>query len=175
VENWRWQGVPIFFRTGKALMRQVTEVIVRLKDAPRLRVGDTALDSIPTLVVLRIQPDEGILLRIGAKHPGPQFDLVPAALRLDYRSVARQRLPGAYDNVLGEILAGGQVEFPGPSEIERAWEIVDPLLREWESHGQPETYTRGSWGPRAADDLIAARGGGCWVDATDVVQSGSRL
>jgi len=175
VENWRWQGVPIFFRTGKALMRQVTEVIVRLKDAPRLRVGDAALDSIPTLVVLRIQPDEGILLRIGAKHPGPQFDLVPAALRLDYRSVARQRLPDAYDNVLGEILAGGQVEFPGPSEIERAWEIVDPLLGEWESHGRPETYARGSWGPRAADDLIATLGGGCWIDATDVVQSGSRL
>lgn len=133
IENWRWQGVPIFFRTGKALTRQVTEVVVRLKDAPRLRLGDTTLDSIPTLVVLRIQPDEGILLRIGAKHPGPQFELVPAALRLDYRAVTRQRLPDAYENVLGEILAGGQVEFPGPSEIVRAWEIVDPLLGEWES------------------------------------------
>lgn len=175
IENWRWQGVPIFFRTGKALTRQVTEVVVRLKDAPRLRLGDTTLDSIPTLVVLRIQPDEGILLRIGAKHPGPQFELVPAALRLDYRAVARERLPDAYDNVLGEILAGGQVEFPGPSEIVRAWEIVDPLLGEWESRGRPEIYTRGSWGPRAADDLITARGGVHWLDATDVVQAGVRV
>jgi glucose-6-phosphate 1-dehydrogenase len=175
IENWRWQGVPIFFRTGKALTRQVTEVVVRLKDAPRLRVGEMTLDSIPTLVVLRIQPDEGILLRIGAKHPGPQFELMPAALQLDYRAVARERLPDAYDNVLGEILAGGQVEFPGPSEIVRAWEIVDPLLDQWESRGQPETYARGSWGPATADDLIAARGGGHWLDAMDVVQAESRL
>ena len=174
IENWRWQGVPIFFRTGKALARQVTEVVVRLKDAPRLRVGEITLESIPTLVVLRIQPDEGILLRIGAKHPGPQFELLPAALRLDYRAVARERLPDAYENVLGEILAGGQVEFPGPSEIVQAWEIVDPLLAEWESRGRPETYARGSWGPRAADDLIAARGGGHWLDAMDVVQEEGR-
>ena len=173
IENWRWQGVPIFFRTGKALTRAVTEVVVRLKDAPRLRIGDTSLESIPTLVVLRIQPDEGILLRIGAKHPGPQFELVPAALRLDYRAVARELLPDAYENVLGEILAGGQVEFPGPSEIVRAWEIVDPLLGEWESRGQPEIYARGSWGPPAADDLISVYGGGRWLDATDVVQAGA--
>lgn len=174
IENWRWQGVPIFFRTGKALTRQVTEVVVRLKDAPRLRVGETILDSIPTLVVLRIQPDEGILLRIGAKHPGPQFELLPAALQLDYRAVAREQLPDAYDNVLGEILAGGQVEFPGPSEIVRSWEIVDPLLSQWESRGRPEMYARGSWGPGAADDLIAARGGRHWLDSTDLVQPGVR-
>jgi glucose-6-phosphate 1-dehydrogenase len=175
IENWRWQGVPIFFRTGKALTRQVTEVVVRLKDAPRLRVGDTTLDSIPTLVVLRIQPDEGIILRIGAKHPGPQFELLPAALRLDYRAVARERLPDAYENVLGEILAGGQVEFPGPGEIVRAWEIVDPLLDEWESRGHPEVYARGSWGPLASDDLIASRGGGHWLDAMDVIQTDVRF
>jgi glucose-6-phosphate 1-dehydrogenase len=110
IENWRWQGVPIFFRTGKAMARQVAEVIVRLND-----------------------------------------------------------------NVLGEILAGGQVEFPGPDEIARAWEIVDPLLRHWESRGQPEIYARGSWGPRAADDLISAHGGGQWLDATDLVQAEAPL
>ena len=166
IENWRWQGVPIFFRTGKALARDVTEVVVRLKDAPRLRIGDSALDSIPTVIVLRIQPDEGILLRIGAKHPGPQFQLVPAALRLDYRAVARERVPDAYDNVLSEILEGEQVEFPGPSEIVRAWEIVDPLLGEWEARGRPDPYDRGSWGPSAADDLISVYGDGRWLDTT---------
>jgi glucose-6-phosphate 1-dehydrogenase len=166
IENWRWQAVPIFLRTGKALPRQMTEVVVRLKEAPRLRIADRLLDSIPTFVVLRIQPDEGILLRIGAKRPGPQFELVPAGMQLDYRAVARQRLPDAYDNVLGEILAGGQVEFPGPNEIVRAWEIVDPLIRTWESQGRPEIYARGSWGPKSADDLIATHGGGRWLDST---------
>jgi glucose-6-phosphate 1-dehydrogenase len=167
--------VPIFFRTGKAMARQVAEVVVRLKDTPRLRVGEQVLESIPALVVIRIQPDEGIVLRIGAKHPGPRFELMPAVMRLDYRMVAKEQLPDAYDNVLGEILAGGQLEFPGPDEIVRAWEIVDPLLREWESRGQPETYTRGSWGPRAAGELIAAGGGGQWLDATDLVQAEARL
>ncbi|MBJ7599073.1 MAG: glucose-6-phosphate dehydrogenase [Candidatus Nephthysia bennettiae] len=175
VENWRWQGVPIFFRTGKAMARQVAEVVVRLKDTPRLRVGDKLLDSIPALVVIRIQPDEGIVLRIGAKHPGPRFELMPAAMRLDYRMAAKDMPPDAYDNVLGEILAGGQLEFPGPDEIVRAWEIVDPLLGEWESRGQPEIYARGSWGPSAADDLIAAHGGGQWLDATDLIQAKARL
>ena len=74
----------------------------------------------------------------------------------------------------GRILAGGQVEFPGPGEIVRAWEIVDPLLAQWESRGRPEVYARGSWGPRAADDLIAAGGGRHWLDATDLVQAGVR-
>jgi glucose-6-phosphate 1-dehydrogenase len=175
IENWRWQGVPIFFRTGKALARQVAEVVVRLKDTPRLRVGDQVLESIPALVVIRIQPDEGIALRIGAKHPGPRFELMPAAMRLDYRMAAKERLPDAYDNVLGEILAGGQLEFPGPDEIVRAWEVVDPLLDEWESRGQPDIYSRGSWGPKAADDLIAAGGGGQWLDATQLVQEEARL
>jgi glucose-6-phosphate 1-dehydrogenase len=175
IENWRWQGVPIFFRTGKAMARQVAEVVVRLKDTPRLRVGDTVLDSIPALVVIRIQPDEGIVLRIGAKRPGPLFELMPAVMRLDYSMAAKERLPDAYDNVLGEILAGGQLEFPGPDEIVRAWEIVDPLLGEWESRSQPEIYARGSWGPTAADGLIAAGGGGRWLDATDLVQAQARL
>jgi glucose-6-phosphate 1-dehydrogenase len=175
IENWRWQGVPIFFRTGKAMARQVAEVVVRLKDAPRLRLGDQVLDSIPALIAIRIQPDEGIVLRIAAKHPGPQFELMPAVMRLDYRMAVKERLPDAYDNVLGEILAGGQLEFPGPDEIVRAWEIVDPLLVEWQSRGQPETYARGSWGPSAADDLIAAGGGGQWLDATELVQAEARL
>jgi glucose-6-phosphate 1-dehydrogenase len=171
VENWRWQGVPMFFRTGKAMARQVAEIVVRLKDTPRLRVGDEHLDSIPALVVIRIQPDEGILLRIGAKQAGPLFELTPAVMRLDYRGATEKGLPDAYDNVLGEILAGGQLEFPGPDEIVRAWEIVDTLLGEWESRGQPQTYVRGSWGPKAADDLIAAHGGGQWLDATELVRT----
>jgi glucose-6-phosphate 1-dehydrogenase len=88
---------------------------------------------------------------------------------------AKERLPDAYDNVLGEILVGGQLEFPGPDEIVPALEIVDPLLAEWESLGQPETYARRSWGPSAADDLIAAGGGGQWLDATELVQAEARL
>jgi glucose-6-phosphate 1-dehydrogenase len=163
IENWRWQGVPIFIRTGKALRRRLTEVVVRLRDAPTLRVGGRRQRAIPTLLVIRFQPDEGILLRIGAKRPGSRFEMVPAGLKLDYQTLSRRSLPDAYENVLSEVLTGGQSVFPDGREIERSWEIVDPLITAWEAGGHPELYAPGSWGPEAADDLVALQGGGRWL------------
>jgi len=167
IENWRWEGVPIFIRTGKALRRQLTEVVVRFEDAPHLRVGGRRQRGIPTLLVIRFQPDEGILLRIGAKRPGGRFEMVPAGMKLEYTRLARQPLPDAYVNVLSEIMAGGHTVFPSGKEIERSWEIVDPLVQAWEAEGHPETYAPGSWGPRAADDLVATSGGGRWISSGD--------
>ena len=167
IENWRWEGVPIFMRTGKALRRRLTEVVVRFKDAPHLRVGGRRQRGIPTLLVIRFQPDEGILLRIGAKRPGGRFEMVPAGMKLEYSRLARQELPDAYVNVLSEVLAGGHTVFPSGKEIERSWEIVDPLLQAWEADGHPESYTPGAWGPRAADELVAASGGSRWITSGD--------
>ena len=167
IEDWRWEGVPIFIRTGKALRRRLTEVVIRFKDAPHLRVGGRRQRGIPTLLVIRLQPDEGILLRIGAKRPGGRFEMVPAGMKLEYKRLARQELPDAYVNVMSEVLAGGHTVFPSGREIERSWEIVDPVLQAWEADGHPEAYLRGSWGPRAADDLVAASGGGRWITSGD--------
>ena len=167
IENWRWDGVPIFIRTGKALRRQVTEVVVRWRDAPALAFGGRKQRPIPTLLVIRIQPDEGITLRIGAKRPGPKFEMLPAGMKLEYRRLARNPLPDAYDNVLREVLAGGHTVFPGGKEIERSWEIVDPLISSWEDDGHPESYAKGSWGPGGADDLVAGNSGARWVNSGD--------
>ena len=167
IENWRWDGVPIFVRTGKALKRRVTEVVVKLRDAPMLRIGRRRQHGIPTLIVIRIQPDEGISLRIGAKRPGPRFELVPAGMRLDYAHLTAAPLPDAYENVLSEVFAGEHLSFPGAEEIELSWEIVDPLLRAWEAAERPEIYPVGSWGPRAADDLVAKAGLGRWIVSGD--------
>jgi glucose-6-phosphate 1-dehydrogenase len=167
IENWRWDGVPIFVRTGKALKRRVTEVVIKLRDAPMLRIGGRRQRGIPTLIVIRIQPDEGISLRIGAKRPGTRFEMVPAGMRLDYARLTRSALPDAYENVLSEVLTGGHSAFPSAEEIELAWEIVDPLMTAWEADGHPEVYPVGSWGPHAADDLVAAGGGGRWVVSGD--------
>lgn len=167
IEDWRWEGVPIFVRSGKALRRRLTEVVIRFKDAPHLRVSGRRQRGIPTLLVIRLQPDEGILLRIGAKRPGGRFEMVPAGMKLEYKRLARQELPDAYVNVLSEVLAGGHTVFPSGREIERSWEIVDPLLQEWEAEGHPEVYLPGSWGPRAADDLVAGSGGGRWITSGD--------
>jgi glucose-6-phosphate 1-dehydrogenase len=167
IENWRWDGVPIFVRTGKSLTRRVTEVVIKLRDAPMLRIAGRRQRGIPTLIVIRIQPDEGISLRIGAKRPGPRFEMVPAGMRLDYALLSKAALPEAYENVLSEVLAGGHSAFPGAEEIELAWEIVDPLIKAWEAEGHPEIYRVGSWGPRAADDLVAAGGGTRWIVSGD--------
>ena len=141
IENWRWDGVPIFVRTGKALKRRVTEVVIKLRDAPMLRIGGRRQRGIPTLIVIRIQPDEGISLRIGAKRPGTRFEMVPAGMRLDYARLSRTALPDAYENVLSEVLAGGHSAFPGAEEIELSWEIVDPLIAAWEAGGHPEALS----------------------------------
>jgi glucose-6-phosphate 1-dehydrogenase len=167
IENWRWEGVPIFVRTGKALKRQLTEVVVRMRDAPLLRVAGRRQRGIPTLVVIRFQPDEGILLRIGAKRPGPRFEMVPAGLKLEYKQLTRDQLPDAYVNVVREIMTGGHTVFPGAREIERSWEIVDPLIQAWELEGHPEVYEPGSWGPHLADDLVVAGGGHRWISSGD--------
>ena len=167
IENWRWDGVPIFVRTGKALRRRVTEVVIKLRDAPLLRIGGRRQRGVPTLITIRIQPDEGISLRIGAKRPGTGFEMVPAGMRLDYARLVKTALPDAYENVLSEVLTGGHSAFPGAEEIELAWEIVDPLIQAWESGGHPETYPVGSWGPRASDDLVAAGGAGRWIVSGD--------
>jgi len=167
IENWRWDGVPIFVRTGKALTRRVTEVVIKLRDAPMLRIAGRRQRGIPTLIVIRIQPDEGISLRIGAKRPGTRFEMVPAGMRLDYARLTKAALPDAYENVLSEVLAGGHSAFPGAEEIELSWEIVDPLIAAWEAEGHPEIYPVGSWGPRAADDLVDDGGAGRWIVSGD--------
>ena len=167
IDNWRWDGVPIFLRTGKALRKRVTEVVIKLRDAPMLRIAGRRQRGIPTLIVIRIQPDEGISLRIGAKRPGTRFEMVPAGMRLDYARLSKAALPDAYENVLSEVLAGGHSAFPGAEEIELSWEIVDPLIRAWEAEGHPESYPKGSWGPQAADDLVASAGGGRWIVSGD--------
>ena len=128
-------------------------ITVRFADLPpHLRIGGRRQRGISTLVVLRFQPDESILLRIGAKRPGTPFEMVPAGMKLEYNRLTRQELPDAYVNVLNEILAGGHTVFPGAREIERSWEIVDPLMKSWEHEGHPEIYQKGSWGPGEADE-----------------------
>jgi glucose-6-phosphate 1-dehydrogenase len=163
IDNWRWQGLPIFLRAGKALRRSLTEAVIRFKEAPHLQLDGRPVTCIPTLLVIRFQPHEEVQLRIGAKVPGAQFELVPAGLRLEYGRLARGPLPDAYENVFAEVLKGGHSVFPGPDEIERSWAIVDPLLRSWDRQGSPLPYARGSWGPAEADSLVAAHGGGGWI------------
>ncbi len=164
VENWRWDGVPFFIRTGKALRQRTTQVVIRFRDSPALKLEGIRQRPITTLLQLRIQPHEGITLRIGAKRPGTRFEMVPAGLDLEYQGLAGRPLPDAYEHVLAEVLAGVHTVFPSGEEIDRSWEIVGDLIAAWEGGGHPEVYARGSWGPEGGEELVARFGGSRWLN-----------
>ncbi|MGE5487091.1 MAG: glucose-6-phosphate dehydrogenase [bacterium] len=158
VENWRWAGVPFYLRTGKRLARRVTEVAIQFKAAPHLPFPDTpggCIECPPNLLVLRIQPDEGISLRFLAKSPGPGMDLRPAELDFYYG----EKLPEAYETLLLDAIAGDPTLYIREDAVEASWAIVDAVLKVWEERRfEFPNYPAGSWGPRAADAMLARRG-----------------
>ena len=158
VDNWRWAGTPFYVRTGKRLPKRATEVVVQFKSAPHLPFGEAAQDGLePNALVLRIQPDEGITLRIGAKVPGPSMEVRSVSMDFSYGTSFADDLPDAYERLLLDVMLGDPTLFPRWDEVEQAWETVQPILDRWATAHAPEfpNYEAGSWGPKAADELIA--------------------
>jgi len=163
VDNWRWSGTPFYLRTGKRLPRRATEVAIQFKPAPHLPFATTAVESVqPNLLVLRIQPDEGASLRFLAKVPGPQLDMRSVSMDFAYGSSFLRGSPEAYERLLLDALLGDSTLFARWDEVERAWEVIEGVIREWEAHrGDFPSYEAGTWGPAAADELLA-RDGHVW-------------
>jgi glucose-6-phosphate 1-dehydrogenase len=159
IDNWRWADTPFFLRTGKRLPRRATEVAISFKSAPHLPFASTAVEEVqPNLLVLRIQPEEGASLRFLAKVPGPQIDLRPVRMDFDYGASFLRPSPDAYERLLLDCLLGDSTLFARWDEVERAWEIVDDVVDRWALDGEDlHPYEAGSWGPAAADRLIAPR------------------
>ena len=158
VDNWRWAGTPFYVRTGKRLPKRATEVVVQFKSAPHLPFGEAAQDGLePNSLVLRIQPDEGITLRIGAKVPGPSMEVRSVSMDFSYGTSFSDDLPDAYERLLLDVMLGDPTLFPRWDEVEQAWQAVQPILDRWAEAPAPEfpNYEAGSWGPKAADELIA--------------------
>jgi glucose-6-phosphate 1-dehydrogenase len=158
VDNWRWAGTPFYVRTGKRLPKRATEVVVQFKSAPHLPFGEAAQDGLePNSLVLRIQPDEGITLRIGAKVPGPSMEVRSVSMDFSYGTSFSDDLPDAYERLLLDVMLGDPTLFPRWDEVEQAWQAVQPILNRWAEAPAPElpSYEAGSWGPKAADELIA--------------------
>ncbi|HJZ60825.1 MAG TPA: glucose-6-phosphate dehydrogenase, partial [Miltoncostaeaceae bacterium] len=160
IDNWRWAGTPFYLRTGKRLPRRATEVAIYFKPAPHHPFATTAVETVePNLLTLRIQPDEGASLRFVAKVPGPQIDLRPVNMEFAYGTSFLRSSPDAYERLLLDCMLGDSTLFIRWDEVERAWEIVDPLIRAWTDGRAPlDSYAAGTWGPPAADALIAADG-----------------
>jgi glucose-6-phosphate 1-dehydrogenase len=160
VDNWRWAGVPIYIRTGKRLPKRVTEVAIVFQGVPHLPFK--AADSRglqPNALVLRIQPDEGISLRFGAKVPGQAFKVRSVAMDFSYGAAFLEEAPDAYERLLLDAMVGDPTLFIRTDEVEQAWRIVDPILKAWATDEAPLAfYPAGTWGPKEADQLIERDG-----------------
>src|SRR5207253_520733 len=160
VDNWRWAGVPVYVRTGKRLPKRVTEVAMQFHGVPHLPFAAHLAKGLePNALVLRIQPDEGITLRFGAKVPGQEFQVRSVSMDFFYGAAFLEETPEAYERLLLDALVGDQTLFIRSDEVEQAWQIVDPILNAWGDESAPlARYDAGSWGPAEADDLLARDG-----------------
>jgi glucose-6-phosphate 1-dehydrogenase len=158
IENWRWAGTPFYIRAGKRLAKRVTEIAVQFRRPPHLPFTPHAVEHLePNSLVLRIQPDEGISLRFGAKAPASTLSIRTVNMDFLYGSAFMSEVPEAYETLILDAIRGDGTLFTRQDGVERSWEICDPLLAQWEA-GQPQLYTAGSWGPPGADDLLARDG-----------------
>ncbi|HEX4696629.1 MAG TPA: glucose-6-phosphate dehydrogenase [Candidatus Udaeobacter sp.] len=162
IDNWRWADVPIYMRVGKRLPKSATEISIHFKKAPPVLFNKDLHDL--NVLVIRIQPDEGISLRIHAKVPGTSFRIDPVKMDFHYGTSFGKASPEAYERLLLDAMSGDATLFARHDEVEEAWAFVDPIEEAW--HGNQDVpelffYPAGAWGPEAADDLLA-RDGRAW-------------
>jgi glucose-6-phosphate 1-dehydrogenase len=157
VDNWRWQGVPFYLRTGKRLPKKVSEIAIQFRDVPLLIFQSVAQQVNPNVLVMRIQPNEGISLRFEAKMPGPDLRSRTVEMDFDYDSSFGMATSDAYDRLLLDCMLGDQTLFTRADEVEEAWRIVTPVLNAWDAPTDPAlvpTYPAGTWEPAEAELLI---------------------
>lgn len=165
INNWRWAGMPIYLRTGKRLQSKCSEVVIQFTDVPIKLFKTSGSQMLSNRLVIRLQPQESIKLFVNAKTPGRGMSLESHALNLDYSDAHAARRWTAYERLFLDIIAGDLTLFLRSSEIEAAWNWIDPIIMGWEQHmPNPERYRVASWGPAASDQLLA-RDGHIWFNS----------
>ena len=157
IDNWRWAGVPFFIRTGKKLPTRVTEIVIEFKPTPHHLFDQTGYDqSKPNQLIIRIQPDEGILLKFNTKEPGAGFKVNQVNMDFHYSSLTDIQLPSAYERLILDSLHGDATLFSRGDNVEAAWNFIQPILDAWENDPSIPVYgyPAGTWGPLESDDLI---------------------
>ncbi|OUU38331.1 MAG: glucose-6-phosphate dehydrogenase [Verrucomicrobia bacterium TMED56] len=169
IENWRWKGVPFYLRSGKRLALKASEIAVQFKRPPGILFGqDERFSLAPNLLVIRIQPNEGITLYLNSKTPGLETKLQPIELSFGYETTFGSNTPEAYERLILDALNGDGTLFIRGDEAEISWGLLSPILDFWseqDSRGL-ENYSAGTWGPVAADKLLLARGHE-WITGKD--------
>jgi glucose-6-phosphate 1-dehydrogenase len=160
IDDWRWGGVPFYLRAGKRLAKRATEIAVQFKQVPHRLFLESSSDPDPNLLAMRIQPDEGILLRFVAKVPGLGLDIRAVNMDFTYGSAFSVDSPDAYETLILDALLGDGSLFTRADEVEQAWSLVTPIINAWVDQPAPEfpNYAAGSWGPEAADHLLERDG-----------------
>ena len=158
IDSWRWAGVPFYLRTGKHLPKRVTEIAIQFKQAPLMlfKRSEAYGQVEPNVLTLRIQPDEGISLKFGAKVPGTEMQIRSVNMDFFYGSSGFREQPEAYERLLLDCMLGDSTLFTRRDEVEAAWTFIQGILDSWKNE-PPETiqtYESGSWGPQAADEFI---------------------
>lgn len=171
VDNWRWQGVPFYLRTGKRLPMRASEVSIHFADVPHKAFpSSTTANWEPNRIELHIQPDEGIDIRFQAKRPGLKMHLSPVQMRFSYKDAFHARPPLAYETLLLDVIRGDATLFMRADQVEEAWSLIAPILDVWGDG--PATnfpnYAAGTWGPEAAVALLA-RDGRSWLTPSGVL------
>ena len=161
IDNWRWQGVPFYLRTGKRLPAMLSEVSIQFRQVPHQPFPPTTLlDWHPNRLLLAIQPEEGIMLRFETKYPGQTMRLSPVMMRFFYRETFKIELPDAYETLLLDVMEGDATLFMRGDQAEAAWQVITPILEAWETVRPTDfpNYQAGTWGPEEAEVLIAQDG-----------------
>lgn len=159
IDNWRWAGVPFYLRAGKRLPKRTTEIAITFKDAPKVLYQT----GVPNTLVIRIQPDEGIALKMNCKVPGMSRLIQPVKMDFRYGSYFGASPPEAYERLICDAMAGDSTLFARIDEVMASWRLFDPVLEKWKTD-LPQSfpnYASGTWGPECADKLLA-RDGHAW-------------
>ena len=167
IDNWRWNGVPFYLRSGKRLAKRASEIAVQFRSPPHLMFGHlTRAEMRPNTLVMRVQPNEGVSLNFEVKVPGAavaltsNIEIAPVDMEFNYSEAFGETSAPAYETLLLDVMIGEATLFTRSDEVEAAWRVVDPLLNFWEANRPKRmpTYAAGSWGPREADELIEEDG-----------------
>jgi glucose-6-phosphate 1-dehydrogenase len=156
INNWRWGGVPFYIRTGKRLPTRVTEIVVHFKQTPHHLFQREAGKLSANQLIIRIQPDEGMLLKFDMKEPGAGFNVKNVNMDFHYKDLANIRIPSAYERLIHDVMIGDSTLFSRDDEVETAWKFLDPIQRAWATNPAIKVfgYPAGTWGPEHANDLI---------------------
>src|SRR5262249_45594815 len=161
IDNWRWAGVPFYLRTGKRMTRRVSEITIQFKHPPFVLFRETPVDHLkPNLLVVQIQPDEGIWLRFGAKVPGPFVDIGAVKMSFTYADYFGRTPSTGYETLIYDCMIGDSTLFQRADMVEAGWSVVEPLLDAWSAQHPDDfpNYDTESWGPPQADDLLRRDG-----------------